>query len=67
MNYIKQLQAEVKQLTSDRDDLRSGIKEFIGFVANSGKFNGTDLDGSRKDWIATHDTIQRLQNILYGN
>ena len=66
MNYIKQLQAKVEHLESERDTLRSDIKDFLSFLGTSRKFQGEDLDGSRKDWISTGDAITRLQNILFG-
>jgi hypothetical protein len=62
MNYILALQSE---LSATRAALRAKdavIEEFRCHLAGS-KFQGLDLDGARKDWIATGDVRAWLQRI----
>lgn len=63
MNYIKKLQQELNDLQTNNTNAETLIQEFRQHI-RSDKFIGTDLDGSRKDWISTSDVEIRLQNIL---
>lgn len=62
MNYIHSLQAANAELQSRLDSALSEIAEFKSHLALP-KFQGTDSDGSRKDWIATQDVLRRVANI----
>ena len=59
MNYIKQLQADNNTLANQINNTDHAINEFRIFL-NSPKFTGTDLDGSRKDYINTSDVLAEL-------
>ena len=62
MNYILALQNE---LSAARAVLRAKdavVEEFRCHLAGP-KFQGLDLDGGRKDWIATADVRAWLQRI----
>lgn len=62
MNYIRTLQ---KELSAARDALREKddiVAEFRTHLAGP-KFAGRDLDGGRKDWIATADVLVWLARI----
>jgi len=63
MNYIKKLENTVFDRGSVILAADQEIREFMAHL-NSAKFQGEDLDGSRKDWISTNDVRSRLQNIL---
>lgn len=56
MNYIAQLKSEVAKRDAELASLNESMNAFFAFL-HSPKFIGTDLDGSRKDWIATGDVI----------
>ena len=62
-NYITQL----KGITEEQKT-RIGLAEkaLVDFRCHlqSPKFKGVDLDGSRKDWIATNDVDSRICEIL---
>lgn len=63
MNYILALQ---DQLSAARAALRAkdeAVTEFRCHLAGP-KFQGIDLDGARKDWIATADVQAWLQRII---
>ena len=61
-NYILGLQDENERLRKNSLKIQAEINEFIKFL-HSPKFMGVETDGSRKDWIATGDVINRLQEI----
>lgn len=63
MNYIKKLENTVFDRGSVILAADQEIREFMAHL-NSSKFQGVDLDGTRKDWISTDDVRSRLQNIL---
>ncbi len=62
MNHIHKLTAEVRKLQYVRTQYAGHINAFRIFL-NSPKFQGVDLDGSRKDWISTTDVLQWLRDI----
>lgn len=75
MNYIKQLQEQVKDLQAKLDCARAEVDAFRQHLTG-GKFTGTEHtirlcprcnltyeDGLRKDWIATADVHERLKHI----
>lgn len=60
----------IAKLTQDRENLmrqiqwsKKGINDFLAYLQTSPKFQGTESDGSRKDWIATADVINTLREI----
>jgi hypothetical protein len=61
MNYIKQLQADVKEKQEKIENTQREIQAFKMFL-HSPKFQSTETE--RKDWIATGDVFIRLQEIL---
>ncbi len=61
MNFIKQLQADNKELKEKISSALVEINTFIIFL-NSNKFRGTE-GGERKDWISTGDVIRQMQEI----
>ena len=65
MNYIKQLQAENADLKNQINNIEESINDFRRY-ANSDKFTGVDLDGSRKDWMAISD-IHRYLSLISIN
>lgn len=62
MNYIKSLQFENAELRSALKTYSDSFSAFRSYLA-SGKFQGADLDGARKDWIATGDVINWLRDV----
>ena len=62
MNYIKQIQADLAARSAELDEIQKRVAEFEAHLGSQ-KFQGVDLDGSRKDWIATSDVIASLRNI----
>lgn len=62
MNYIKRLEEQNKSLKSEISEATQAIQEFRTFLLSS-KFQGYDLDGTRKDWISTIDVEARLAYI----
>ena len=62
MNYIKRLQEETESFSSQINHADYAINDFRIFLQSS-KFTGTDLDGSRKDYISTSDVMAQLQII----
>lgn len=63
MNYIKKLENTIYDRGSIILAADQEIRDFMAHL-NSAKFQGEDLDGSRKDWISTNDVRSRLQTIL---
>ena len=62
MNYIKQLQQDNRIYANQINQADHAINNFRVFL-NSDKFNGVDLDGSRKDWISVDDVRRELELI----
>jgi hypothetical protein len=62
MNHILRLQTENKELKNQLDSVSQELQAFKAYLQTSPKFNGTE-QGERKDWIATTDVINRLQEI----
>ncbi len=62
MNYIKKLQSDLEAKTAELAAKIAMITAFQAHIA-SAKFQGTDADGSRKDWISTADVGTWLRNI----
>ena len=63
MNYILQLQETITRLDRQSAKTEQAIIDFNAFLMTD-KFNGVDLDGSRKDWISTDDVQRELQHLL---
>ena len=62
MNYIKQLQQDNRIQANQINQTDHAINNFRIFLSSS-KFNGVDLDGSRKDWISVDDVRRELELI----
>ena len=62
-NFIQRLQAENAALKACIDGIADNILQFRMHLC-SPKFQGTEPDGSRRDWIATSDVEARLRVIL---
>jgi hypothetical protein len=63
MNYITRLQQENADKQNVIRAARIEIEEFRLHLL-SAKFQGLDVDGTRKDWIATGDVLRRLESIM---
>ena len=59
MNYIKRLEAELARAKGS-ERFGSGTYSPCYGAHSRTKFTGIDLDGSRKDWIATSDVQMML-------
>jgi len=62
MNHIAWLQGQLTAAQTSAAATAEAVQEFRGHLA-SGKFAGTDADGSRRDWIATADITAWLARI----
>ena len=62
MNHIARLQTDLAAAQAAIAATAEAVQEFRVHLAGS-KFAGTDLDGSRRDWIATTDVLAWLANI----
>ena len=62
MNYILKLQQEVAARDRALISTRQGLRDLRQHLELP-KFNGTDQDGERLDWIATADVSRWLDNI----
>lgn len=62
MNYILALQNELSATRAVLRAKEAVVEEFRCHLAGP-KFQGLDLDGARKDWIATADVRAWLQRI----
>jgi len=49
-------------LNGQLSEIETEINDFIRLL-NTAKFEGVAADGSRKDWIAKNDVIERLKNL----
>jgi len=63
MNYITRLQADLAAAEDENRAMRDAVAEFRCHLAGE-KFNGTEPDGGRKDWIAVADVNAWLARIL---
>jgi hypothetical protein len=63
MNYIQALRSENANLKAEVEAMREAARDFIAHL-QSPKFQGTGIDGERKDWIATADAARYAENIL---
>lgn len=63
MNHIHRLQADLAAVQVALDAKDQIVRDFQTHLAGS-KFQGTDADGTRKDWIATADVRAWLALIL---
>ena len=62
MNYIKTLES----IGAERAERLQAIHESIEWMRShllSDKFNGQDMDGDRKDWIATADVLRWIESL----
>lgn len=62
MNYIHQLRQQVETRNSAIAHANVEINRMMAHLAGA-KFTGTDVDGSRKDWISTGDVVRFLQEL----
>lgn len=62
MNQITRLQSQLAAAQTSAAATAEAVQEFRVHLA-SGKFAGTDTDGSRRDWIATADVTAWLARI----
>ena len=58
-NYIQRLQHEKKELQERLEFLQEQIRDMRAHLTLP-KFQGTDSDGARRDWIATGDVDRML-------
>ena len=61
-NYIQTLQT----IAADRAERLTQLHERIEWMRAhllSSKFSGVDLDGARKDWIATADVLRFIEDL----
>lgn len=61
-NYIQTLQT----IAADRGERLTQLHERIESMRAhllSSKFSGVDLDGDRKDWIATADVLRFIEDL----
>ena len=63
MNHIHRLRAERDQARATVCALTDAVHAFRAHLLLP-KFQGFDVDGDRKDWIATSDVLARLQEIV---
>lgn len=59
MNYIKQLEAKVKELENEKAVVVEQITELAVYLSSE-KFQGVDAQGDRKDWVSTREVIAHL-------
>jgi hypothetical protein len=62
MNYIRSLQDDLATARATLGAKESVVAEFRAHQAGP-KFQGLDLDGGRKDWIAVVDVLAWLSRI----
>ena len=62
MNYIRSLQGDLATARATLDAKDQIVAEFRAHLAGP-KFQGLDLDGGRKDWIAVADVLGWLSRI----
>jgi hypothetical protein len=61
-NYIKKLEYEKAQLEGQIAALEEGLSAFRSHI-DSPKFCGVEADGGRKDWIATADVTNWIEDL----
>lgn len=62
MNYIKNLELEVKAASAFEQQVSAGIVDFKKHL-RAGKYTGVDEHGERKDWISVGDVWRWLERI----
>ncbi len=62
MNYIKQLQSELKLAQNKVNAFERVMDVFKGYLHGS-KFAGVESDGGRKDWISTGDVLHWMRDV----
>ena len=62
MNYIKNLELELKSSQAFEQSVSAGVVDFKQHL-RSAKFVGVDADGERKDWISVGDVWRWLERI----
>jgi hypothetical protein len=62
MNHILKLQQENQELKNKIEEMENWRMSFLSHL-HSEKFQGSDSNGERKDWISTGDVIAQLQNL----
>jgi hypothetical protein len=62
MNYIQRLRTEAAELQARIDATAQELAEFRAHLLGP-KFQASDNDPDRRDWIATGDVLARLSNM----
>lgn len=62
MNYIKTLESIVADRGERLAQLHQRIEDMRAHLL-SPKFQGLDVDGARKDWIATSDVLRFIEDL----
>lgn len=62
MNYIESLRTMNRELTRHHEEVSERIEDMRAHLL-SPKFQGEDLDGDRKDWIATADVLRFIEDL----
>lgn len=65
MNYIKTLES----ICDDRAARLEAIARQVEWMRqhlNSDKFKGQNIDGARKDWIATSDVLRWIEDLRHA-
>jgi len=63
MNYILRLQSDIAAAQAEIAAKAAVVQEFRAHLLGP-KFNGTHLDGSRRDWIAIADVHSWVSRLL---
>jgi hypothetical protein len=59
MNYIKKLEARVKELENEKAVVVEQLTEFAVYLGSE-KFQGVDASGERKDWVSSREVLGHL-------
>lgn len=62
MNYIQRLQSISEDRANRLEAMFAKVEELRQHL-QSDKFKGQDVDGARKDWIATADVLRWVEEI----
>jgi hypothetical protein len=62
MNYIKQLEAEVRALKNEKAVVVEQITELAVYLGSE-KFQGVDAKGERKDWVSSREIVAHLMSM----
>lgn len=62
-SYIRDLQDKVTAARSGLDTIGGTVRDWQGHLQNCPKYQGTEPDGSRKDWLSVADVSRILDEI----